>query len=93
MANMLKDWLKTSRTNLEDRGFTVNIAQGYLSTSVDIDSNRFVGGICFWKPNKFEFQFHDCDSEEVVFLETVELDSLHSITEYLEALISKLDIK
>ena len=97
MADLLVDWLEIARPGLNQRGYSVK-AQGVAgewqrSISVEIDGSKFVGGICHWPPNLFEFQFHDFESGEVILLETVNLENVKEISDYVEMVLSKIDRK
>lgn len=95
MADLLLEWLEFAREGLNQRGYSVKaqaIAGDWQrSISVDIDGSKFVGGICHWPPNLFEFQFNDIDSGDVIFLETVTLENLKDISDYVEIVLSKID--
>lgn len=90
---MLNDWVAQSKSELEKKGFTVTMSEETSCTSVDLDGDKFVGTICFWKPNQFEFQFNDCDSGDVAVLDSVELGSINEISEHFQGLLIKLGIK
>jgi hypothetical protein len=90
---MLNDWVEQSKSELEKKGFTVTMSEDTSCTSVDLDGDKFVGTICFWKPNQFEFQFNDCETGDVAILDTIELGSISDISEYFQGLLTKLGIK
>ena len=95
MADLLLEWLEFARDRLNQRGYSVKAqaiaGEWQRSISVDIDGPTFVGGICHWPPNLFEFQFNDIDSGDVIFLETVNLENLKDIADYVEIVLSKID--
>ena len=93
MSNLLINWFKISENDLKDKGFetSVNNESNDLSTSINIDSNMFVGTICFWKPNKFEFQFNDCETGDVILLESLELNNIEAIENHFKFIETKLN--
>jgi len=90
---MLNDWVEISKSELEKKGFRVTMSVDDSCTSVDLDGDKFVGTICFWKPNQFEFQFNNCDSGDVAVLDSIQLGSINEISEYFQGLLLKLGIK
>ncbi len=90
---MLSDWVELSKSELEKKGFTVTTSEDNSCISVNLDGDKFVGTICFWKPNQFEFQFNNCDTGDVAVLDSVELGSINDISEYFQGLLIKMGIK
>ena len=95
MADLLLDWLNSARSGLNQRGYSVQAkaiaGEWQVSISVDIDGPKFVGGICHWPPNLFEFQFNNIDSGDVILLETVNLESVKEISDYVEIVLAKIE--
>ena len=91
---MIKEWIEKSRNELENKGLEISTFSDDDASciSVNIDSDRLVGTVCFWEPYTFEFQFNDCESGDVVFLESIELTSVNEITQYFHELSIKIDI-
>lgn len=89
MNDALKYWSKAVSNDLDARGINVTIVNGHQpeSYSINLDSDRFVGTICFWPGNNFEIQFNDCHSGEVILLETASFDVPEELQEYLNQLI------
>lgn len=93
MRNLLADWVTSAKPVLEKQGMSVRVNDSGLPkcVSVDLDGDRFVGGICHWRPNVFEFQFNSVTTGEVVVLETLELNSVDEISAHIDKLFeSKL---
>ena len=95
MKNLLQEWYDNTHLHLERKGYTLTIATGPAanSMSLDIDGETFVGTICHWSPDVFEFQFNACASGEVIVLETVRLGSLEKVVDYCKAMLVKVDMK
>jgi hypothetical protein len=91
MKNALRDWLQVERDNLKRQGISVSFLEGKQadSYSANIDSSKFVGTICYWPEYTFEFQFNDCESGDVIVLETVSFDNPSLLGAYLDKLIYK----
>lgn len=91
--NMLAEWIATERQKLESSGFSVSLNETEMGSciSANLDSDRVVGTICHWEPNRFEFQFNDCDTEEVAFLETVEFDNIPGLSAFFFSLLKRLE--
>ncbi len=90
MSNLLLKWLETARTRMEGLGYTVSYKDAIASgscVSVKLDGSEFLGGICHWPPDLFEFQFHDASSGEVVVLETLRFDDVESLCSHVDRLI------
>lgn len=90
---MLKDWVELSKSELKKTGFIVTMTEDDRCTSVDLDGDEFVGTICFWKPNRFEFQFNFCETGEVAVLDTVELGSIGDISKHFQGIMKKIGIR
>lgn len=86
MNNALKDWLNDVSHELDNLGIRVSIANGYQpgSYSVNLDGYNFVGTLCFWPNDKFEFQFNNCNTGNVILLETLYFDSPLQLKAYLD---------
>lgn len=92
--SLLNKWLSQSKIELETQGFTVTLSeQEGGCTSVNIDSDKVIGTICFWEPNQFEFQFNSSETGDVLALESVELSNIASVSEHLSEVMSKLRIR
>jgi hypothetical protein len=89
MNNALKDWLNDASNEFDTLGIISSISNGYQpdSYSVNLDSSKFVGTICFWPDNKFEFQFNDCNTGDIILLETIYFDFPLQLRIYLDKLI------
>ncbi|AEG01801.1 immunity protein TriTu family protein [Methylomonas methanica] len=88
---LLNEWASQSRTELEAQGFTVTMPeQEGRCTSVNIDSDKVIGTICFWEPNQFEFQFNSPKTGDVLALVSVELSNVASVSECLKEVMSKI---
>lgn len=89
MNNALKDWLYSVSNEFNRLGISVNISDGYLpeSYSVNLDSIKFVGTICFWPSDKFEFQFNSCDTGDVILLDTLFFNIPAELESYLNELV------
>ena len=89
MDETLKNWLNTVHHNLNAQGISVLVVDGKQPNSygINLDSNQFVGGIFYWPKGTYEAQFNDCDSGEVILLETVYFDEPKLLEKYLEQLI------
>ena len=94
MKNLLQEWYDHTHLHLEKKGYALTIAAGPAahSMSLDIDGDTFVGTICHWSPDVFEFQFNACDSGEVIVLETVRLGSLEKVMAYCKTMLAKIEI-
>ncbi|GAA0718492.1 hypothetical protein [Dokdonella soli] len=93
MQNILLSWVESNKEQLALYGFRVkpNGAPQISSTSVDIDSNTFVGTITYWPQDQFEFQFNSCATGEIVILETTTIGTEHALNKYVrEELLPKL---
>ena len=95
MKNLLKEWYDNTHLYLEQKGYALTIAAGPSahSMSLDINGATFVGTICYWSPDVFEFQFNACVSGEVIVLETVRLGSLEEVMDYCKTMLTKADRK
>ncbi len=95
MKNLLQEWYDNTRLHLEQKGYALTIAAGPAanSMSLDIDGDTFVGTICYWSPDVFEFQFNACDSGEVIVLETVRLGSLEKVMPYCKTMLANIEMK
>lgn len=69
----------------------MSIMEGKQTDSycANLDSAQFVGTICYWPKDIFEFQFNDCASGEVIVLETLSFENPTSLGTYLHELIFK----
>ena len=92
LSNTLRNFFDTYNNSLKRRGLDITFKSGVLpgNCSMDINSDSFVGTITFWTPQSFEFQFNDCGSGNVLFLETVSLETTNELHEYLSDLIATL---
>jgi hypothetical protein len=86
--NILQQWVDLNHGELESLGLRVSFpsAGNERCTSVNIDSASFVGTICFWPINMFEFQFNDCKTGDVIVIETAELDSVEVLDTHFRQL-------
>jgi|GEM_PF-4955347 len=89
MNDALKDWLNDVFNELRNLDISVTISDGYKpkSYNVNMDSNKFVGTICFWPDDIFEFQFNDCKTGDIILLDTVSFNSPSQLRDYLDKLI------
>ena len=94
VENLLLEWLRLARAQLEEAGFECRVQdrnQSTTCTAVDLDGRRFVGTISHWPPDKFEFQFNACDSGEVAILETKSFSSKASVAKFVKELLHRMD--
>ncbi len=92
MKNMLFDWLSVAKTSLERQGYSVWVNEAVTSQEsacVNLDGKDFVGGITYWKPDLFEFQFNSFAAGEIILLETVKLGSVGALNAYVMHLLSE----
>ena len=92
--NLLSEALTLLRTQLGGAGFACRVQDTDRSnacTAVDLDGPRFVGTICFWPPDRFEFQFNASDSGEVAILETKRFSNKERLAAFVEELLHRMD--
>ena len=91
MNDILPKWLERVHPALTARGMVLTVAKGQQAgnCSVNIDSDHFVGTICYWPENQFEFQFNDCKSGEAIILESDMLYTVDELDIYFADLILK----
>jgi len=91
MNQALNNWLNTMRQDLEANGINATVINGQQANSygINLDSKEFVGGVFYWPEGRYEVQFNDCGSGEVVLLETVNFDDPKLLEEYLNQVVFK----
>lgn len=90
MTQLLSQAIKELEDELISAGYSINYEEPESTNSaysVSLDSERFVGTVCYWPESLFEFQFNDCASGEVAVLETHEFQSSDSLKNYIKELI------
>ncbi|MBC8238966.1 MAG: hypothetical protein H8E30_00680 [Alphaproteobacteria bacterium] len=89
MNQAIENWLNSARHDLELLGIRVTHSENYQPGSfhVDLENNQFLGGVCFWPPNVYEFQFHRLSSGEIIVLETKNFDDARQLKVYLDHLV------
>ncbi|HID99116.1 MAG TPA: hypothetical protein EYP59_02350 [Thiotrichaceae bacterium] len=89
MDEALKNWLNAALHDLDAQDVTVSVVDGKQQNSygINLDSKQFVGGVFYWPKGTYEAQFNDCDSGEVILLETVCFDEPKLLEKYLDQLI------
>ncbi len=88
MNQAFENWLKSARHDLEKLGVMISTKDGHQTGSfeVNLDSSRFVGTICFWPPNIYEFGFNAYITGEEVVFETINFDKSEELEVYLNRL-------
>lgn len=91
VTDYLKRWLESEEKRLVENGINTSAISGHSfgAFSLNLDSKKFVGTITFWPKNKYEFQFNDCDTGQVILLESKSFDDFESLDDYLSELLDK----
>jgi hypothetical protein len=86
--NLLEKWLVSNRQKLESLGYYVSELNDENGScySVNIDSDKLVGTICYWSPARFEFQFNQISDGSVIILEEKEFNSIGSLNIFFNTL-------
>ncbi len=90
MANLLLQWFEAARPRIERLGYTATYKDAIAPNScvsVNLDGKEYLGSICHWLPDLFEFQFHDTSSGEVVVLETLHFDNVETLGKHVDSVI------
>lgn len=66
-------------------------APAHGSDFADLDGVNYGGRITFWPFGKFEFQFHNHNSGEIMLLETREIRTEAELSRYLDKLIERME--
>lgn len=91
MENLLFKWATEAKPDLERRGYSLVIVKSdipYPGIYVDLDSEDFVGRVCHWQPDLFEFHFLRVPDGKDILLETVNLGSLEELNAYVQELLA-----
>ena len=91
MNQALKTWVDKTRQKIESEGFNIAFVDGHQSNSygVNLDSERFVGGIFYWPESTYELQFLDFNSGDLLLLETKNISDVKLLEEYLNQVLFK----
>jgi hypothetical protein len=86
--NLLEKWLSSNRQKLESLGYYVSELNNENGSccSVNIDTDKLVGTICYWPPVKFEFQFNQITDGAVSILEEKEFNSIGPLNIFFNTL-------
>lgn len=89
--NSLKNFLSLQGELISSLGISLKFTDEYMdgSYSVQLDSTKYIGGVCYWPENVFEFQFLSLPSGDEVLLETKEFEEESELASYFTALLSK----
>lgn len=89
MSNILESWYERTATILRHHGMVVTFKRGERNEncSVDVDGDKFVGTICYWPEASMEFQFNDCNSGDVLVLESKNITDASDLDAYLKDLL------
>jgi len=92
MKNLLKAVLDSMSDLFSRYGITSTFIEGAFggSCSANLDSSKYVGTVTHWPESRFEFQFNDCVSGDVILLETKEMSNEEELKKYLEELVLKM---
>jgi len=91
MENMLRKWAVEAKPELERRGYFVQFNEPEFpqqGVSVSLESKDFVGDICHWQPDVFEFGFLSVLTGKDIVLETVNLGNLAALNAYVMELLT-----
>ena len=93
MPNLLEDFYALAKPELLEKNFEVKLKQELgTSTSMRINREDFIGGICFWPPNTVEIGFLDCSTGKDVYLETKCIENVDGLFEFLSEALEKIGI-
>ena len=89
MSDLLSQWIRRYRPAVEEAGFRMTINERHVggSRGLDLDSSAVMGRICHWPETRFEFQFHSCETGDVLVLEGRDFSSVEALNAYVEALL------
>lgn len=92
MSALLLQWVDCHRGTLESHGLEILVWQRHEggSASVNLDSGRLTGTVTHWPPDRFEFQFNDNRTGEVIFIEEVILKNVESVCHYFDRIYAEI---
>lgn len=89
MNDLLPRWVERIRSSLTAKGMVLKFVEGVRAgnCSVDIDSSKFVGTVCYWPEYLFEFLFIDCETGKEILLETRSFQTIDELDAYFNELL------
>ena len=90
MSNLLFQAVKELEVELISAGFAIEYKKpehANSAFSVNLDSESYVGTVCYWPESTFEFQFNSCKTGNVALLETCKFHSGEALMSYFKQLI------
>lgn len=91
--NLLINWYNFAEFELMQQGFKLkitNMGHSPTGTSLTLDGPNFVGGICYWRPDVFEFLFYENSTGNEVVLETLNFDNILDLNKHINLILKKL---
>lgn len=92
--NLLIKWFNFAEFKLAQKGFKLkitNMGDSPIGASITIDGLNFVGGICHWKPDVFEFLFYENLTGNEVVTNTTNFDNILDLDSHINSILKKLE--
>lgn len=94
--NLLIEWFNFAKFELVQKDFKLkitNMGDSPIGASITIDGPNFVGGICHWMPDIFEFLFYENSTGNEILLETANFDNILDLNKHIDLILKKLENK